>query len=134
MSKSTIFNLTNPGRRKFVKTSALAAGGVLLVPSMLAAKAHIDGDDTIKVALIGCGGRGTGAAVQALMTKQNVRLVAMADAFRDRLDEAYNVITADDISDWSGAEGKLKPVCRCPRNTSSPALTATKKQSPWPMW
>ena len=44
--------------------------------------------DVIKIALIGCGGRGTGAAVQALSTKQNVQLVAMGDAFRDRLDSS----------------------------------------------
>ncbi len=127
MSKSTKFNLTNQGRRKFVKTSALAAGGVLLVPSMLAAKAHIDGDDTIKVALIGCGGRGTGAAVQALMTKQNVRLVAMADAFRDRLDEAYNVLTADDISDWSGAEGNVKSRVQVPEDHKFTGFDGYKK-------
>lgn len=48
--------------------------------------------DVIKVALIGCGGRGTGAAVQALSTKQNVQLVAMADAFQDRLSDSYNNI------------------------------------------
>ena len=53
-------------------------------------------DDTIKVAVIGCGGRGTGAAMQALLTKQNVKLVAMADAFRDRLDECYKALTAED--------------------------------------
>ena len=40
--------------------------------------------------MIGCGGRGTGAATQALSTKQNVQLVAMADAFKDRLDDSYN--------------------------------------------
>ena len=51
--------------------------------------------DVIKIALIGCGGRGTGAAVQALSTKQNVQLVAMGDAFRDRLDSSYqNIVDA----------------------------------------
>ena len=48
--------------------------------------------DVIKIALIGCGGRGTGAATQALSTKQNVQLVAMADAFPDRLNDSYNNI------------------------------------------
>ncbi len=48
--------------------------------------------DVIKIALIGCGGRGTGAATQALSTNQNVQLVAMADAFKDRLDDSYNNI------------------------------------------
>ncbi len=52
-------------------------------------------NDVIKVAVVGCGGRGTGAIVQALSTKQNVQLVAMADAFRDRLDKSYkNVVEA----------------------------------------
>ncbi len=60
-------------------------------------------DDTIKVAVIGCGGRGTGAAMQALLTKQNVKLVAMADAFRDRLDECYKNLTSED-----NEEGNVK--------------------------
>lgn len=80
------------GRRKFMKTSGLAAGGMVLAPSMLSAKAHIDGDDTIRIGLIGCGGRGTGAAIQALSSGQNVKLVAMADAFRDRLEDSYGRI------------------------------------------
>ena len=82
-------------RRKFVKTSGLAAGGLMLSPSLVAAKSYIQADDAIKVGLIGCGGRGTGAAVQALSTKQNVRLVAMADAFRDRLDDSYKQIKGE---------------------------------------
>ena len=60
-------------------------------------------DDTIKVAVIGCGGRGTGAAMQALLSKQNVKLVAMADAFRDRLDEFFNALTSED-----NEEGNVK--------------------------
>ena len=55
-------------------------------------------DETIKVALVGCGGRGTGAAMQALLTKQNVKLVAMADAFRDRIDNCYSALTSEDGS------------------------------------
>jgi len=79
-------------RRDFVKQSTLLAGGVLAAPLLSRANYFSGADDTIKVALIGCGGRGTGAAVQALLTKQNVKLVAMADAFRDRLDRSYNRI------------------------------------------
>ena len=79
-------------RRSFLqKTTALAAAGLAISPE-LAAKVHVDGADAIKIGLIGCGGRGTGAAFQALSTDQNVKLVAMADAFRDRLDNAYNGI------------------------------------------
>jgi predicted dehydrogenase len=80
-------------RRDFVKQSTLLAGGVLAAPLIAGANVFSGADDTIKVALIGCGGRGTGAAVQALLSKQNVKLVAMADAFRDRLDRAYSRIS-----------------------------------------
>lgn len=80
-------------RRDFVKTSSLIAGGMLAMPLVSPAAGFFTGSsDKIKIALIGCGGRGTGAAVQALSTKQNVELVAMADAFRDRLDGSYNNI------------------------------------------
>ncbi|MEM6377894.1 MAG: Gfo/Idh/MocA family oxidoreductase [Bacteroidota bacterium] len=94
---------TNIDRRSFVKASSLAVGGMML-SSTLAAKAHIGGDDAIKIGLIGCGGRGTGAIVQALASGQNVKLVAMADAFRDRLDKCYNQISTKEYTDWSSGE------------------------------
>ncbi len=80
-------------RRNFCKNTALAAGGILAVPLDVAASAHVLGDDAIKIALIGCGGRGTGAAAQALSTKENIKLVAMADAFQDRLDNCYEILS-----------------------------------------
>ena len=80
-------------RRNFCKNTALAAGGILAVPLDVAASAHVLGDDAIKIALVGCGGRGTGAAAQALSTKENVKLVAMADAFQDRLDNCYEILS-----------------------------------------
>ena len=83
-------------RREFLKQSGLLTGGALLtsLPSFSASYGfHQSVDDTIKVALIGCGWRGTGAAMQALNTKQNIKVVAMADAFRDRLDESYTSLT-----------------------------------------
>jgi predicted dehydrogenase len=85
-------NGKNTGRRDFLKTSSLIAGGLVAAPLMSGANYFSGGSDVIKVALVGCGGRGTGAAVQALSTKQNVQLVAMADAFKDRLDNSYNDI------------------------------------------
>src|SRR6266850_1561158 len=96
-------------RREFVKQSALLTGSLLAMP--LASKASFFNssvDDTIKIALIGCGGRGTGAAMQALLTKQNVKLVAMCDAFRDNLDNCFKSLTADDISETSGKPGNIK--------------------------
>ena len=92
-------NKTGINRRNFVKASSLAVGGMMVAPSMVSAKAYIDGDDTIKIGLIGCGGRGTGAAVQALSTKQNVKLVALCDAFRDKVDQTYKKLTTGEFTD-----------------------------------
>jgi predicted dehydrogenase len=57
--------------------------------------------------VIGCGGRGTGAAVQALMSKQNVKIVAMADAFKDRLDECYKNVADELANAGAGTKGTL---------------------------
>ncbi len=73
-------------RRDFVKNSALFTGGAMLLPNLqMGAMANVFADKKLKIALVGCGGRGTGAAVQALNADDNVELVAMADAFEDRL-------------------------------------------------
>lgn len=85
-------NKTQNERREFLKASALVAGGVMLSGySWAGTQSSVD--DTIKIALIGCGDRGTGAAFQALSTKFNLKLVAMADAFQDRLDNSYKAIS-----------------------------------------
>ncbi len=68
-------------RRDFLKTSAALAGAALVTPTV-----HAAGSDVIRVGLIGCGGRGTGAAEQACSAGPDVRLVAMGDMFRDRLE------------------------------------------------
>jgi predicted dehydrogenase len=96
-----------PGRREFVKNSSLIAGGLLAAPLFSKANYFSGAANTIKIALVGCGGRGTGAAMQALLSKQNVQLVAMADAFRDRLDKCYKALTSDDISE-SRSKGNLR--------------------------
>src|SRR5881628_1636162 len=73
-------------RRDFLKkTSTAVAGGTLLGGLSLERSAFAAGSDTLRIALIGCGGRGSGAADQALSTSGGVRLVAMADVFEDRL-------------------------------------------------
>lgn len=79
-------------RRDFLKAGALLTGGLLLDQFAFAA-GHSSVDDTIKIALIGCGDRGTGAAFQALSTKSNLKLVAMADAFQDRMDQSYKLLS-----------------------------------------
>src|SRR5436190_8477115 len=72
-------------RREFLKTSAVAVAGAGLV-SALAPPVHAAGSDTLKIALIGCGNRGTGALVQALNTSGSVKLWALADTFSDRVE------------------------------------------------
>ena len=82
-------------RREFLKSTSMAAvgagvlGGLGALPGAYAAS-----DDTIKIGLIGCGGRGTGAAVQACSTAGNVKLVAMGDAFQWQLDDSAGKIKA----------------------------------------
>jgi len=82
-------------RRDFLKKSTAAAAGAALAGGLaIARSAHAAGSDVIKIALIGCGGRGTGAATEAILNKAGakVKLVAMADAFRDRIDRSLKGI------------------------------------------
>ena len=94
-------------RRDFVKSSAALMGGLVAAPVAMRAGAFIDGDDAIKIGLIGCGGRGTGAIVQALNSGQNVKLVAMADAFKDRLEKSYTNIMKQDFRGPSDGSVKV---------------------------
>ena len=72
-------------RREFLKTSALV-GGALAAPAILPGRLFAkENNETLRVGLIGCGGRGSGAADQALSADKNVALTAMGDAFEDRL-------------------------------------------------
>ncbi len=96
----------NNSRREFVKQSSLLAGGLIAAPLLSRANYFSGADNVIKIALIGCGGRGTGAATQALLSKQNVKLVAMVDAFRDNLDRCYKSLTTEDPSDPSSSVKK----------------------------
>ncbi len=66
-------------RRTFLAQSTFVSAGLALERS-----AHAAGGDTLKLALVGCGGRGTGAAGQALSAEKGVKLVAMADLFPER--------------------------------------------------
>jgi myo-inositol 2-dehydrogenase / D-chiro-inositol 1-dehydrogenase len=72
-----------PSRRDFIKTTTAATLGLSLGP--MTPGAHASGSDAIRIGLIGCGGRGTGAVLNAFDGAEGVTLVAMADAFPDRL-------------------------------------------------
>jgi predicted dehydrogenase len=86
-------------RREFVKNTSILAGSIMAAPLFANQRFFPAGKDEIKVAVIGCGGRGTGAAAQALSVKENTRLVAMADAFKDRLDECYKKLSSGDAGE-----------------------------------
>jgi myo-inositol 2-dehydrogenase / D-chiro-inositol 1-dehydrogenase len=73
-------------RRHFIKTSSAALiGGAFAANLSFPGKSFAENSDTLKIGLIGCGGRGSGAASQALMADKNVVLTAMGDAFDNRL-------------------------------------------------
>ena len=80
--------IDNVNRRKFLEHSAkITAAGFLMNKLPARSKRLFSIEGEIKVALIGCGGRGTGAASQALEADPDVRLVAVADVFEDRITE-----------------------------------------------
>jgi predicted dehydrogenase len=82
-------------RRDFVKTAGKAAT-ITALAGMIAPRAHAAGSSLVQVALIGCGGRGSGAAKNALSTKPGpIKLVAMADAFEHRLKGSHGALSKE---------------------------------------
>jgi predicted dehydrogenase len=93
-SAKTRGSTANTSRREFLKRSGGALAGVT-IGTQLAARAYAGENNTINVALVGCGGRGTGAAANALSTQGPVKLVAMADVFQNRLDPSFARLSKD---------------------------------------
>lgn len=83
----------NESRRDFVKNTALISAGLMLPSMKIEAMANVFNEKKLKLALVGCGGRGSGAANQALQADENVELVAMADVFEDRLNSSYQSLS-----------------------------------------
>jgi predicted dehydrogenase len=83
--------MTPTSRREFLQsTAALAASAAI------AGGVHAAGSDVLKVGLVGCGGRGTGAASQALHADKAVKLIAMGDAFSDRIEQSLGTLKKDE--------------------------------------
>src|SRR5690606_16756864 len=102
--------LQSESRRSFLKTAGMAVVGSSVayhfgMPSALGSVAGAK--DVLKVGVIGCGGRGTGAAIQAVKSDPNVILTAMGDAFEDRLDKSYDALSKE-ISEKLKVEKKHK--------------------------
>ena len=75
---------SQPTRRQFIQSSTAVAGG-LVISQALSSAVYAAGSDVIKVGLVGCGGRGTGAALNALRADPGNKLVAMGDLFEDQI-------------------------------------------------
>lgn len=108
-------------RRDFLKASSALMAGSLAGGLALSRSAHAAGSDVLKVGLIGCGGRGTGAAANALTADPNTKLVAMSDAFEDRLQGSLNSlkkqfadrVTVDPEHSFVGFDGYKKVIECC---------------------
>ena len=89
-------NLTQgPSRRDFMRTGTAAAVGAAVAGQLVVpASVHAAGSDVIRIGLVGCGGRGSGAALNALRAEENLRLVALGDAFKDKLETSYKNLKA----------------------------------------
>ena len=83
MNSTSLADSHHTTRREFLKTSGTALAGAALAGAM-ARPGYAAENNTIKIALVGCGGRGTGAAAQALSTQGPTKLWAMADVFEQR--------------------------------------------------
>jgi predicted dehydrogenase len=91
-------------RRDFLKTSTVAAAGAALGTLAFApSNVHAAGSDTIKVGVVGCGGRGTGAAENVLHSAPNVEIVAIGDVFKFRVDGLRN-----HLNRFAGRDEKTK--------------------------
>ena len=84
-------------RREFLNAASTAA--IVAPLSLNSLNTHAQEGSTLRVGLVGCGGRGTGAAAQALNADKNVKLVAMADAFEDRLEGSLKTLQTQDVKE-----------------------------------
>ena len=91
MTRQDLPTLSSASRRDFLKTSGVAISGAALL-SAISARAYAAENNTIKVALVGCGGRGAGAAANALRTAGPTKLWAMADVFENRLQPSLQAL------------------------------------------
>jgi len=87
-------NKSSVSRRKFLQGSVVVAGSALTTKALFA-RGSVGAADLLRIGLIGCGGRGTGAAAQALAADPNVKLVAMGDAFIDHVENSLAKLKAD---------------------------------------
>lgn len=103
MTTPPVNSATNPdlsagrqgtSRRNFMKTTGAVASAVVTTNAVLAGRSvHASVDDTLKIGLVGCGGRGTGAAANALQADPYSKIVALADLFPDRMEQCRKLLS-----------------------------------------
>jgi myo-inositol 2-dehydrogenase / D-chiro-inositol 1-dehydrogenase len=112
MSEATsVSGRSIPTRRDFLRLSAAGAAGATVLS--MAPAVHAAGRQAVRVGLIGCGGRGTDAAAQAMMTGPDVKLVAMCDVFGDKIESSRSrlrqkyaeQVQVDDDHCFAGLDG-----------------------------
>lgn len=81
--------MSNVSRRSFLKSSGLLAAATAVPTLSSAPRVHAGEDNTIKIAWVGCGSRGSGAIQQAMNADKNTKLFAVADAFEHRAKNAF---------------------------------------------
>ncbi len=97
-----------PSRREFLKGTTAAAAGIALAGGLdIARTAYAAGSDELKIALIGCGARGTGAVIDCLTACENVRLVALGDAFKEPPSASLERLRKDRGMIENSAVGKI---------------------------
>ena len=100
-------------RRQFLRASTVAASAAAFSTIDLSRSAYAAGSDTLKIGMIGCGGRNSGAVVQALTADAGAKLVAMCDIFRDRVEAKREEVkkakgeqvSVDDAHCFTGFDG-----------------------------
>jgi len=124
-------------RRGFLKTTAVAIGAGAATHLSVARAAHAAEQNTLKIGLVGCGGRGTGAAAQALTADPSTKLIAVADAFRDRAENSLKAIRGQKAEQvdvppdriFDGFEGYQKVI---DSGVDIVLLTSSTTASTWP--
>ncbi len=111
-------------RRQFLQSGSTALPGATLLGALpVERSAYAAGGDLLKIALVGCGGRGSGAANQALKSAGNTKLVAMADVLPEKLAKGL-----------AGLQTQHADKVMSRPTASSPTSTAIRKRSPCATW
>ena len=84
--------MNKESRRNFVKKTAVLSTATLATTLPVDAFANVTENKKLKISLVGCGGRGSGAIVQAMEADDNVEIISMADVFSDRIEKSIKGI------------------------------------------